>query len=527
MANQYIISIDQGTTNAKVAIVGIDGELLATASHAIPLLHVEDNGVEQDPEVVWTVIKSLVGQVVHAAGVPNSDILGLICVTQYSSIVPVDANGQPTMNMVTHLDGRATKEKLKKFPDFKADHPLRQLKWIRRAGICPLSTGQDSLSHMRLIKHRFPDAYARTKTFLEPSDFLTMRFSGRVTASQCTTIMMLGCNNQSLGRTEYDSDLIAHSGIDADKWPELVPVNSIVGTLLPALAAELGLSPETKILSGANDTQAGGVAAGVFMGSHGAISIGTTGVMTAHMGRQKTDPFKGMMSMPSPVPGTFVTLAENGIAGKVIEFFLTKLVYPNDGFADHSSPEAFAALDDVLAGVPPGSHGVLFLPWLSGVQSPIPEPSMLGAVMNLSLETTRSDIARAAIESLMMNLQWLREGVESFLKRRMTHIVFYGGGAKSRECAQIMADVFRIPIHQVADPEYTVVRGGAYLAFQSLGLMTFDDIPDKLQVKEVCQPRPETEAVYARQYRAFRMAFKSTRRLFKRMNPRKRSTADN
>lgn len=522
MAQHYIVSIDQGTTNAKAALVGIDGELIATASHAIPLLHVEDKGVEQDPEVVWNAIKSIVGQVVRESGISKEQILGLICTTQYSSIIPVDADGKPTMNMVTHMDGRGTTEKMKKLPGFKTDSLLRQLKWLRRSGLPPLSTGQDSLSHMRLIKYRFPEAYARTKTFLEPSDFLTMRFSGRATASQCTALMMLCINNKRLGATEYEPDLIAMSGIHADKWPELVPVNSIVGTMLPEVAEELGLSSETKIFSGVNDTQVGGIATGTFTGTHGAISIGTTGVMITHVDRQKTNPIKGMMSMPSPVPDTFFVLAENGIAGKVIEFFLTQLVYPNDGFADHSSDETFQELDEVLASVPPGSNGVLFLPWLSGVQAPTPEPSMRGAVMNLNLETTRSDMARAAIESLMMNLQWLREGVESFSKRKMTHIVFYGGGAKSREGAQIMADVFRIPVHQVADPEYTVVRGGAYLAFQGLGEMTIDEIPGKLEIKEVLEPRPETEEVYAELFASFKMAFKRTRPLFRRMNPHKR-----
>ena len=222
--------------------------------------------------------------------------------------------------------------------------------------------------------------------------------------------------------------------------------------------------------------------------------------------------------MPSPVPDTFFVLAENGLAGKVIEFFLEKLVYPKDGFADHSEKEKFAALDQVLSEVPAGSNGVLFLPWLSGVQSPVPEPAMRGAVMNLNLETTRDDMARAAIESLALNLQWLRGGVEKFVKRSFTHIIFYGGGARSRECAQIMANVFGIPIHQVEDPDYMVVRGGAYLAFQGLGLMTFEDIESRLIVKEVLKPQADKRELYAELYKHFISAFKCTRPLYKRLN---------
>ncbi|MFP6597846.1 MAG: FGGY-family carbohydrate kinase [Candidatus Hydrogenedentota bacterium] len=518
MPDKYIVAIDQGTSNAKAAVVGLDGTLMATAAHAIPLIRTEDDGVEQDPNVVWDTIKLIVVQVVRESQVQKDDIEAVICITQYSSIIPVDANGIPTMNMVTHMDGRATREKLKKYPSFKPDSPLKQLKWLRRTGLPPLDMGQDSLSHMRLIKHAFPDAYARTATFLEPSDYLTMKFSGRRTANQCTSLMMLGLDNRKLNVTEYDPQLIANSGIDSNKWPELVPVNSVVGTVLPELAEELGLSPETKIISGANDTQAGGIATSTFTGNHAAISIGTTSVMITHLHKRKTDVFKGMMSMPSPVPETFLVLAENGLAGKVIEFFLEKLVYPKDGFADHSEEEKFAALDDVLAEVPAGSNGILFLPWLSGVQAPVPEPAMRGAVINLNLETTRDDMARAAIESLALNLQWLRGGVEKFVKRRFTHIIFYGGGARSRECAQIMANVFGIPIHQVEDPDYTVVRGGAYLAFLSLGMMSLQDIESQLVIKEILKPQSDKQKLYTDLYENFISAFKCTRPLYKRLN---------
>ena len=297
-------------------------------------------------------------------------------------------------------------------------------------------------------------------------------------------------------------------------------MNSVVGTILPELAEDLGLSPDTKVFSGTNDTQVGGIATGTFTGTHGAISIGTTGVMITHVPKRRTDVMLGMMSMPSPLEGVYFMLAENGIAGKVIEYFLTNLVYPNDAFADHSSDETFKELDEVLQSVPPGANGVLFLPWLAGVQSPTPDPSMRGAVMNLNLETTRADMARAAIESLMMNLQWLREGVQKFCKRELTHIVFYGGGARSDEGAQIMADVFRIPVHQAADPEFTVARGGAYLAFNQLGLMEIDEIPGRLEIKTVHEPRAETKQIYADRYEAFKLAFKQTRPLFQRMNRR-------
>ena len=96
---------------------------------------------------------------------------------------------------------------------------------------------------------------------------------------------------------------------------------------------------------------------------------------------------------------------------------------------------------------------------------------MRGGVLNMSLDTTREALANAAVEGGMFNLQWLRRAVEKFAKRSFSHLFFYGGGAQSAETAQIMADVFQLPVHRVAEPDYTVARGGAFLAFQRLGML--------------------------------------------------------
>ena len=310
MENHYVISIDLGTTNVKAAIVGWDGALVSTATAAVSLIHVDDDGVEQDPEAVWTTIKNLVRRLVVASEIPGSQIFGVITCAHYASVVPVDRNGRPTMNFIVHLDRRSSTAKLKHYPGFRRDRPWQQLKWLRRAGLPPLSSGVDTLSRMRLVKYAFPDVYSRTCTFLEPVDFVTMRFSGRQTASQCTALTMLGTDNNRHDRTTYDSDLVRMSRIDADKWPELVADNSVVGRIRPQLAAELGLSPATKVFSGVNDTQASGIGAGAFTGSQAAIGIGTTGVIITHTDRRKTDLLRGMVSLPAPIRDKYFVLAK-------------------------------------------------------------------------------------------------------------------------------------------------------------------------------------------------------------------------
>ena len=521
MSEPHVIAIDQGTTNIKIALIGLQGKVTSSASSPIPLITLPHGGAEQDPELIWSTVKTLIRRIMDGTDVPAADVKGLICISQYSSIIPVDSNGTPTMNMVMHLDRRGSRSRLKQYPGFKPDSPLRQLRWLKTHGIPPIGSGVDSVSHMRFIKYGCPEVYEKTAAFLEPMDYLTMKFTGRVTANQCTVLMMLGMDNRKLNNTSYHEDLIRYSGIDRAKWPELVSTDAIVGTVLPDVAAEIGLSSDTQVITGGNDTQAGGIATHSYQGDHGALSIGTTGVIITHTNKMRTDVMNSLISMPSPMPDTYFVMAENGLAGKVLESFLQNLIYPNDTFADHGQEETFRAFDEVLASVPPGSNGVVFQPWMNGASAPVSAPYMRGGMLNLTLDTTREEMAKAAVEGVMMNLHWLRLAVEKFTKRPFSHITFYSGGALSRESAQIMADVFQIPIHQAADPEHVVSLGGAYLAFDRLKLKKIEDTSGMLPIQKVLEPRREFAATYAAAYDRFQKGFKHTRPFYKAINKRK------
>src|SRR5690606_33790701 len=103
------------------------------------------------------------------------------------------------------------------------------------------------------------------------------------------------------------------------------------------------------------------------------------------------------------------------------------------------------------ATAPPGSNGVLFLPWVDGALAPVADANVRGGFVNMSLQTTREDLARAVLEGVAYSFRWLRESSERFAKRPITHFYFYGGGALSEVWSQINADVLGAPVHQLAN----------------------------------------------------------------------------
>jgi xylulokinase len=516
-----VLAIDLGTSGPKAAVVSLQGRIAGTGRVPVTTLHLPDGGAEQDPEAVWAAVKAACSTALRESAVAARDVLAVACSSQYSSIVPVDADGRPTMNMLTWLDKRGATRHLRGLAGFPrgADTPLQLLKWLRVHGLPPVDGGI-SLTHMRYVRYARPEVYRRTARFLEPMDYVLMRFSGRATANQCTAFMSLVTDNRRLNVTEYDPGLLRSSQIDPEKLPELVPLDAIVGTVLPEVAAELGLAPDTKVVTGLNDTQSGGMGTHAFQGTHAAMSVGSTSTIITHVPFKRTDVRHMILSMPSPVPGQYFVMAENGVSGGALQHFLEHVVFASDPFGTLDGTDRYARLQRAVEATPPGSGGVLFLPWMGGSLAPAADSQVRGGFLNLGLEVTRSQLARAVLEGVALNFRWLRDPVERFAKRRFSHFLYYGGGAESAAWSQILADVLGTPVHQLERPQYTTCLGMGLLAFQRLGLIGFEDFAARVPVRRVHDPNRAHERLYDELSEQFVAAFRRNRPIFRALNRR-------
>jgi len=515
-----VLAIDLGTSACKAAVIAPGGEVLAVGRAAVETLRLSGDGAEQDPEQVWQAVRAACRTAIAGSGAA-AGIVGIGICSQYSSIIPVDEEGLPTMNMILWQDKRGAPEALARQGAGRGLHDgwLRKLQWLRIHGIPPLDSGIDSLAHMRFVKVVRPDVYARTHAFLEPADYLALRLTGRMASNPCSAFLTLLVDNRRLQRPRYHPSLVAYSGIDPAKLPELLSVDAQIGPVLAHVAADLGLPAGVRVWAPVNDTQAAGMGSGAFRGDHAGISIGTTSVMVTHVDAQRTDIRNSIVSMPSPIPGIFLVMAENGIGGRALEYFLERLVFSADGFADHDLEEKFAALHRAVAEVEPGSGGVLFLPWLTGSMSPAEDGRVRGGFLNISLETGRPHLGRAVLEGVAMNFRWLKGPTEGFARRSFSHLYFYGGGARSDLWAQIIADVLQLPVHQAADPEFVACRGLGFLVLHRHGLLTLDAIANRVPTAAVRAPRRELAARYDLMFQQFVRAFRVNRSIFRALHP--------
>ena len=522
MVHPHILTVDLGTSGPKAAVVSIDGTLAGSARGTVATRFGPDGAAEQDAESVWQATVEACRGALGAAPVDRSSIVGIVASAQYSSIVPVGADGRPVAPMITWMDQRGSPKRLKRLPGYPklGDPPRALAAYLRVHGLAPLSSGM-SITHMRWFRYARPDIYERTASFLEPVDYVTARLTGRTTANQCSAFMQMLADNRRVPTTGWHSDLVAASMIDAEKLPQPVPVGSVVGPVLPDLADDLGLPRTTPVLSGINDTQAGGVAAGTFSGTHAGLALGTTAVIVTHLAKKKVNPLRSLYTMPSPLGDTHMLSAENGVAGVAVDYFLDTMVYPDDPFATlESVDDRYAAFNAAAAASKPGAAGALFLPWLRGSLAPHADGRMRGGFLNVGLDTTRNDLARAVLEGVALNLRWLQGPVEKFIDREISHYVFYGGGARSDLWSGIMADVLGKPVHQLADAGFANSIGTAVFGFDRLGIASAAELSDHLRIKAVYEPDRSRRARYDDLAATFAETFKRARPLSHRLGKR-------
>jgi xylulokinase len=521
-SSKYVLVIDLGTSGPKVGLVDQRGQVAACASAPVKLTLLPEGGAEHDPAEWWSAISSCVKKVLAAPGTSPTAILAVAVTSMWSVILPVDENGEPLMNVMSWMDtrgGRFNRELVKGFPNVQGYKLSVLLKYIHLHGLVPSLGGTDSLGHMLFIKHERPQIYQRTWKFLEPMDYINLRLTGKCAGTQNTVMPYMLVDNRRLDSLEYDPWLLKMGGIPREKLPDLLPIDGILGKVTPSIAAEWGLSPDTVVVCGVNDNSTSAVGAGSVFDHEPAAVMGTSGHLALHLPFKKTDIIHTIAAIPSGIKGRYLFWADLGNNTKVLESYLRNLVYAQDDFDTGAAPaDIYARLNRVAVQSPPGSGGVIFLPWFNGTISPGEDPYLRGGFLNVSARSARTDLTRAVLEGLAMNWRWLRGPAEKLAGRQFHYWRLTGGGALSDVWSQIMADVMGIPMHRQAQPRNNNVIGMGLLAFHRLGLVKLEDIPGMIQFDRVFEPDPRNRPIYDRMFAQFMASMNRIKPVFHALN---------
>lgn len=527
--DRYVLSIDLGTSGCKVGLVSTRGEVVAWAFRPVPLLVVDKVGAEQRPDDWWTAFIEAAREALGRDAAARRNVVAVCASTQGEGTVAVDRDGAVLMNAITWLDMRGERylrKQMRGAIKVAGYDAVRLQRWLRLCGGAPALSGKDPAGHMLLIRDAFPEIYARTYKFLNVLDFFNLRLTGRFCATQDSILTSWVTDNRKVDAIRYDDRLVAASGIDRDKFPELVRCTDVVGTLLPAVAEALGLSPRTPVVAGAIDNSAAAVGAGTVRDREAHLYLGSSSWIAAHVPFKKTSIMDQIGSVPCAVPSKYLMMAMQSSGASNIAFLKDRIVFHEDGLTKgEPSADTYRVLDEIAARMPAGADGMMYLPWLFGERCPVDDATLRAGIFNMSIGHSRETLVRAVFEGVALNTRWMMRPISRFLGGKPEELTIIGGGAMSGAWCQIVADVLGLRVRRPHDPMKANARGAAFIGAVGLGLMSFEDAARRVTIESVFEPDAGNARLYDERFGIFTELYRRLAPLYRRLNAT-RSTTD-
>lgn len=501
MSDELCLSVDLGTGGPKVGLIDINGDVVDFEVHRVETHFNPDGTAVQDAANWWDLVRDTSARLIARNSVARGRVKAVAITGQYSSTVPVDANGLPVGPCLTWLDTRGGPHSRRAVGGpFQGYDARKVLRFIRRTAGAPSTAGADPVGHMLYLRFEQPELVDQTRWFMEPVDYLTMRFTGVASATHASRLAMWMTDNRHLDRLAYDPELLASVGLNDQRLPPLVPFGTIVGRVTARVADQVGLSGDEVVITGIPDLHAAAIGACATEPYATHLALSTTSWISCPVPAKKTDIAHSIASVPGLDNRSYLVINNQETGAKALEWLRSSLGAGQLGFEE---------LTEMASTSAPGAGGVVFTPWLAGERSPIDDKSARGALHNLSITTSSADLVRAVMEGVAANSAWLFRHVEKFTGHTLGPVRLLGGGAQSSLWCQIYADTLDRDVIQVRDPLVAQLRGVAQLAWSALDQRRLGD----LDAREAAtfHPRSDVVATYRTRVEALPQRYRQQR----------------
>jgi sugar (pentulose or hexulose) kinase len=348
-----------------------------------------------------------------------------------------------------------------------------------------------------------PDLWSRTHKLIGVQDWALYLLTGRFVTDQTFGSRT---NLLDLKRRTWDPDLLSLFQVEARMLCELVAPGSIVGGLTNEMAMATGLTEGLPVVTAGGDQQCAALGLGLFSGERAVSNTGTGSYLIGHADKPTLDEGMRLACNVSAVPGAYIVEAAVLTSGTIYRWFKETLFNAVDSLGD-----PFEAINAEAERVSPGSNGLLLLPHFKGCGAPHWDPEARGVFFNLTLSTTRGEMARAILEGIAIEMKESLELVEN-LCGAVRSVTVSGGMTKSALFNQISSDVFERPVVHFSNNEATSL--GAWIAGAvATGLETSYPTAFSHATRGASaltfRPSPENHEAYERQHRRSRALYQA------------------
>ena len=487
----YYIGVDLGTSAVKLLLMDGSGKIMNIVSREYPLSFPHPGWSEQKPEDWWEQSKEGIKELTE--GFDKSQVAGISFGGQMHGLVILDDQDRVIRPAILWNDGRTSEEN-----DY-----LNQVIGKERLSACTANISFTGFTAPKIlwVKNREPENFARIAKIMLPKDYLAYRLTGVhcTDVSDASGMLLFDVKNRC-----WSPEMCEICGVKEGQLAKVYESYEVVGTVLPDIAEQLGLSDRVKVAAGAGDNAAAAVGTGTVGDGMCNISLGTSGTIFISSEKFGVDKNNALHAF-AHADGHYHLMGCMLSAASCNKWWMDDILGTSDYAKEQAQIEKL------------GENHVFFLPYLMGERSPHNDPDARGTFIGMTMDTSRADMTQAVLEGVAFALRDSFEVARS-LGISIERTKICGGGAKSPLWKKIIANVMNIKV-DVQESEEGPGYGGAILAAVACGEYgSVQEAAKKLvKVVDTVEPDPELAAKYEARYAQFRQIYPAVKALFPKL----------
>lgn len=502
MTKEYLLGIDIGTSACKIALFTKDGKVEAASSGDYPVYYPKAGWAEQNPDEWWEAVCDTIMKVLDSSGVKPTQIAGVGIDGQSWSAIAMDQEGKVLTNTPIWMDTRAQSI---------CDRVNKEVGAEKIFSLCG-NMLQPSYTTAKILwyKENLPEVYGKIHKILQSNSFIAYRLTGKLT-HDISQGYGLHCFNMRTG--QWDREMCEAMGIPFGFLPDIVPCHQIIGTVTREAAEQTGLAEGTPVAAGGLDAACGTLGAGVVHGGETQEQGGQAGGMSICMETYAADP--RLILGFHVVPGRWLLQGGTTGGGGVMRWLEREFGDYERSVAVQKGRTSLHQYNEEAEQVPPGSDGLVFLPYMAGERSPIWDSNAKGVFYGLDFGKTKGHVIRSCMEGVAYSLKHNLDIAER-AGAAVKELLAVGGSANSALWMQIKSDITGKPL-AVPFSDTATTLGAALLAGVGVGMYeNFEDaVSQTVKITRRYEPNGENEEIYRKNYGTYISLYKSLKDLMK------------
>ena len=458
---EVIIGLDVGTTATKVVAFEVGSARRVTAIREYPLMAPQPGWQVQDPFVVRAAVLSALAECVTAVG--GDRVAAVSVSTAMHALIGLDADFEPVTSLITWADARSVDEAR----GLRASDVAMDLYRASGTPIHPMTP----LTKLMWFSRREPVLTAHVRWWAGLKDYvlatLTQTMATELSSASGTAML-------DLTTRDWNPTAIELAGIRAEQLPPVLPTTAVLG-LAAAVAAEVGLPAGLPVVVGAGDGPLGNVGTGAMARGVVGLSLGTSGAVRMVVPEPQLDP-AGRLFCYALTESQWIVGGAISTGGVVVRWAGDVF---GRGLGTEGTPHDRELLE-LAAAVPPGSDGLLMLPYLLAERAPLWNPDLAGAYLGIRHGHTRGHFVRASVEGVALQLSTIVEALDRI--EPVTSVRATGGAFRSVLWRQVLAGAIGRPVTVTGGAE------GSALGVAALGLLALGRAADLTSAVEALGP---------------------------------------